>query len=101
MVLYLESRVTTVRRLVQMTKEDAKTLVLYQTEDGAVTLEVSVEDDTVWLTQMQMAERFKEIFPLFPGILRMSFRKKWRKKAICIFCNLHILINRLPVIAWM
>ena len=70
MVLYLESRFTTVRRLVQMTKEDAKTLVLYQTEDGAVTLEVSVEDDTVWLTQMQMAERFKEIFPLFPGILR-------------------------------
>ena len=38
MVLYLESRFTTVRRLVQMTKEDAKTLVLYQTEDGAVTL---------------------------------------------------------------
>ena len=38
MVLYLESRFTTVRRLVQMTKEHAKKLVLYQTEDGAVTL---------------------------------------------------------------
>ena len=38
MVLYLESRFTTVRRLVQMTTADAKTLVLYQTEDGAVTL---------------------------------------------------------------
>ena len=38
MVLYLESRFTTVRRLVQMTKEDATTLVLYKKEDGAVTL---------------------------------------------------------------
>ena len=42
-----------------MTKEDAKTLVLYQTEDGAVTLQVSVEDDTVWLTQMKLAELFQ------------------------------------------
>lgn len=34
-------------------------LVLYQTEDGTTRLEVRLENETVWLTQNQMAELFQ------------------------------------------
>ena len=33
-------------------------LVLFESQDGAVTLPVSVRDETVWLTRMQMADLF-------------------------------------------
>lgn len=35
-----------------------KQLSLYQTEDGEFQVEVQIKDDTVWLTQKQMAELF-------------------------------------------
>ena len=34
-------------------------MLLYQTEDGQVKLEVRLEDETVWLTQKMMAELFQ------------------------------------------
>ncbi len=34
-------------------------LIVYQTEDGSTRLDVKFEDETVWLTQMQMAELFQ------------------------------------------
>ena len=33
-------------------------IVLYTTDDGNTQLEVKLENDTVWLTQSQMAELF-------------------------------------------
>ena len=33
-------------------------LILYQTEDGRTRLEVRLQEETVWLTQGQMAELF-------------------------------------------
>ena len=38
-------------------------LVFYQTEDGRTRLEVKLEDETVWLTQHQMAELFQTSVP--------------------------------------
>ncbi|MEG0666839.1 virulence RhuM family protein [Gordonibacter sp.] len=35
-------------------------LVLFESGDGSVSLPVQVEDDTVWLTQAQMAELFEK-----------------------------------------
>lgn len=35
-------------------------LVLFESKDGAVTLPVSIESETVWLTQAQMAELFEK-----------------------------------------
>ena len=69
-----------------MTKEDAKTLVLYQTEDGAVTLQVSVEDDTVWLTQMQMAELFQRDISVISRHIKNVFQEEVEEKS-----NLHFL----------
>ena len=34
-------------------------IIIYQTEDGLTKLEVKMEDETVWLTQQQMAELFQ------------------------------------------
>ena len=38
-------------------------LILYQTEDNRTRIEVRLEDETVWLTQAQMAELFQTTIP--------------------------------------
>ena len=38
---------------------EKKELVIFETEDNKVRLEVSVEDETVWLTQAQMTQLFE------------------------------------------
>ena len=40
-----------------MTESNKRTgeIILYQTEDGQTKLEVRLEDETVWLTQQQLA----------------------------------------------
>lgn len=35
-------------------------IVLYQTEDGQTRIDVRLENDTVWLTQAQMADLFQK-----------------------------------------
>ncbi len=39
-------------------KEQNNKIILYNTEDGETRIEVAVENDTVWLSQKQMAELF-------------------------------------------
>ena len=39
-------------------KSNTSELILYQTEDGKTKLEVRLQDETVWLSQKQMAELF-------------------------------------------
>ena len=34
-------------------------ILLYQTEDGQTKIDVRLEDETVWLSQVQMAELFQ------------------------------------------
>ena len=34
-------------------------IILYQTEDGLTKIDVRFEDETVWLTQQQMADLFQ------------------------------------------
>jgi hypothetical protein len=38
-------------------------LILYQTEDNRTRIEVRLENETVWLTQTQMAELFQTTIP--------------------------------------
>ena len=35
-------------------------IVIYQTEDGQTKIEVTMEEDTVWLSQAQMCELFQK-----------------------------------------
>ena len=39
-------------------QENNSQIVIYQTESGETKLDVSFENDTVWLTQMQLCELF-------------------------------------------
>ena len=41
-------------------KENKSELIIYQTEDGQTKLQVKMEDETVWLTQGQMAKLFEK-----------------------------------------
>jgi hypothetical protein len=41
------------------TAQPASELILYQTEDNQTRIEVRLENETVWLTQLQMAELFQ------------------------------------------
>lgn len=34
-------------------------ILIYQSDDGLTNVEVKVQDDTVWLTQQQMADLFQ------------------------------------------
>ena len=34
-------------------------IIIYQTQDGRTKIDVRIENETVWLTQNQMAELFK------------------------------------------
>ena len=44
----------------ELTPGDPGEFLLYQTEDGRTRVEVRVEQETVWLTQKQMAELFQK-----------------------------------------
>ena len=38
--------------------EELGNIIIYQTEDGSTKINVRLEDETVWLNQIQMAELF-------------------------------------------
>lgn len=38
---------------------NSSNIIIYQTEDGLTRINVKVEDETVWLSQQQMAELFQ------------------------------------------
>ena len=69
-----------------MLKEETKGLFFYQTEDGAVTLEVNVEEDTVWLTQMQMADLFQRDISVISRHIKNVFQEEVEEKS-----NLHFM----------
>ena len=39
---------------------NAGDIIIYQTEDGLTKIDVKMENETVWLTQAQMAELFQK-----------------------------------------
>ena len=43
----------------QQLDSDHGTIILYQTEDGQTSLDVRLQEETVWLTQLQMVELFQ------------------------------------------
>ena len=51
-------------------------IVLYQTEDGRNRIEVRLENETVWLSQAQMAELFETTVPNINMHLRNLFEEK-------------------------
>lgn len=56
-------------------KPNRSEIVLYQTEDGKTRLQVRLENETVWLTQSQMAELFQTSIPNVSMHIRNIFRE--------------------------
>ena len=68
-------------------------IILYQ-PDEAVRLEVRLEDETVWLTQAQIAELFQRGRTVITKHINNVLRKRnWKRKAMCIFFTLLIPIS--------
>jgi len=42
-----------------MNSENSSEILIYQSEDGQMRIEVRFQDETAWLTQMQMTELFQ------------------------------------------
>lgn len=43
--------------------EESNKILIYQSDDGKSQLQVSLQDDTIWLTQKQLSELFKTTIP--------------------------------------
>ena len=56
-------------------KSPRSEIILYQTEDGKTRLQVRLENETVWLTQSQMADLFQTSIPNVSMHIRNIFRE--------------------------
>lgn len=48
-----------------------KDLIIYNTEDGQAKISLTLQDGTVWLNQMQIAELFQTTKQILANILRL------------------------------
>ena len=59
-------------------------IILYQTDDGQTKLQVTMEDETVWLTQDQMAELFNKGRSTIAEHIQNVFKEgELNEKAVC------------------
>lgn len=63
-----------------MKKDTTGDIVIYQTQDGRTRLEVRLEEETVWLTQAQMAQLFKQTKQNISLHVRNIFKEKELKE---------------------
>ena len=64
-------------------------IIIYQTEDGLTKIDVKMGDETVWLTQAQMAELFQKDRTVIGRPYAMSIKKVNLKRKSHVQ-NLHI-----------
>jgi len=61
---------------------DTKNIILYESDDGKIQFDVNLNNDTVWLTQKQMAELFDKTQPtIAEHIIHIYEEKELQKKA--------------------
>ena len=83
--------------------KDNQKIIIYQTEDGQTQIDVRLENETVWLTQAQMAELFQKDQSVIARHINNALKEGELKKiVICIFCIiLNISIAQQKYIVWM
>ena len=62
-------------------------IILYQTEDGYTTLDVRLQEETVWLSLTQMAELFDRDKSVISRHLRNIFRERELVRAAVVAKN--------------
>lgn len=68
---------------------DRGNIVIYQTKDGKTSIDVKLEDETVWLTQAQMAELFQKDRTVIGRHINNVYREGELERDITC-ANLHI-----------
>ena len=68
-------------------------IIIYQSEDGKTQIDVRLENDTVWLTQAQMAELFQKDQSVIARHIANVFREGELEKV----SNMQILHKRHPL----
>lgn len=65
----------------QREPENTSQIIIYQTESGRTKIEVRLEDETVWLTQEQMAKLFQVVKSTVREHIKHTFQdgelEKW------------------------
>ena len=65
-------------------------IVIYQTEDGQTQIDVRLENETVWLTQAQMAELFQKDRTVITRHINIVFKEgELEKEEVCSKCTHH------------
>src|SRR4030042_2713823 len=65
-------------------KKNKSELIIYQTEDGQTRLQVKIEDETVWLTQDQMAALFDKGRTTITEHIQNAFKEgELDEKSVC------------------
>ena len=63
---------------------EEKSIVIYQTEDGQTQIDVRLENETVWLTQAQMAELFQKDRTVITRHINNVFKEgELEKEQVC------------------
>ena len=70
---------------------DENKIIIYQSEDGETRIDVRLENDTVWLTQAQMADLFQKDQSVIARHIANVFREGELEKV----SNMQILHNTL------
>lgn len=69
-----------------ITKMEENKIVIYQTEDGKTQIDVRLENETVWLTQAQMAELFEKDRTVITRHINNVFNEgELKKEEVCAF----------------
>ena len=69
---------------------NGSSIVLYTTDDGNTQLEVKLENDTVWLTQSQMAELFGRDRSVIARHIKNIFKEGELEEALVCAKNAHV-----------
>lgn len=70
---------------------DENKIIIYQSEDGETRIDVRLENDTVWLTQAQMAD----LFPKDQSVIARHIANVFREGELEKVSNMQILHNTL------
>lgn len=69
-------------------------ILLYRSADGAIKVDVLLEQETVWLTQEQMSQLFSRERSVISKHIKNIFEEgELEEKAMCKFCTLLIPIS--------
>ena len=58
-LIYINMKMKSIHEDMKTMNDQDTTVLIYQTEDGHTKVDVRFEDETVWLSQQQMAELFR------------------------------------------